>query len=103
MAKFFPQNELVVKRFWSKFGQFINQTIQVTINWITKIAKGMFSLKDKNHYPTCQIYKGTLFVVRHILVKSFGTLRFDGMSMRTYIGNLNLQKILRKNLNHNFK
>ena len=32
---------------------------QVTIKWITKKVKSLFSLKDKNSCPACQIYKGT--------------------------------------------
>ena len=34
-----PQNELVAKRFLSKFHQFTNQKFQVTIKWITKKVK----------------------------------------------------------------
>ena len=56
---YWPQNELVAKQFLSKFHQFTNQKFQVTIKWITKKVKSLFSLKDKNPYPTCQIYKGT--------------------------------------------
>ena len=54
-----PQNELVAKRFLPKFHQFINQKFQVTIKWTTKKIKSLFSLKNKNPYPACQIYKGT--------------------------------------------
>ena len=30
----------------------------MTIKWFFKKAKSLFSLKDKNPYPACQIYKG---------------------------------------------
>ena len=53
-----PQNGLVAKRFLSRFHQFTNQKFQVTIKWIIKKVKSLFSLKDKNTYPACQIYKG---------------------------------------------
>ena len=46
-----PQNELVAKRFLSKFYQFTNQKFQLTIKWISKKVKSLFSLKDKNPYP----------------------------------------------------
>ena len=54
-----PQNELVVKWFLPKIYQITNQNFQATIKCITKKAKRLFSLKDKNPYPACQIYKGT--------------------------------------------
>ena len=54
-----PQNELVATRFFSKFHQFINQKFYVTIKWTTKKIKHLFSLKNKNPYPACQIYKET--------------------------------------------
>ena len=51
--------ELVAKQFLSKLHQFTNQKFQVAIKWIAKKVKSLFSLKDKNPYPACQIYKGT--------------------------------------------
>ena len=54
-----PQNELVDKRFLSKFNQFTNKKCQVTIKWISKKVKSFFSLKDKNLDPACHIYKRT--------------------------------------------
>ena len=53
-----PQKD-VAKRFLSKFHQFTNQKFQVTIKRITKKVKSLFSWKDKNPCPACQIYKGT--------------------------------------------
>ena len=59
---------------------------QVTIKWITKKVKILFSLKDKNPYPAhvCdETYIG----------ETIRMLAFNGISMRTYIRNLNLQSI----------
>ena len=55
---YFPQSELVAKLFLSKFHQFINQKFYVTIEWITRKVKNLFSSKDKNPYPVCEIFKG---------------------------------------------
>ena len=92
-----PQNELVAKRFLSKFHQFINQKFQVTIKWITEKVKNLFSLKDKNPYPVNQIYKGTR-VCDEIYI---GETMLDGIGMRTYARNLNLQNM--ENMNHKCK
>ena len=54
-----PQNDLVAKRFLSKFYQFTNKNFQAIIKWITKKAQKVLSLKDKNPYPEPQIYKWT--------------------------------------------
>ena len=40
------QNEVVAKRFLSQFHQFTNQKFEVTIKWIIKKIKSLFSLKD---------------------------------------------------------
>ena len=55
---YFPQSELVAKLFLSKFHQFINQKFYVTIEWITRKVKNLFTSKDKNPYPMCEICKG---------------------------------------------
>ena len=89
---YYPKNELVAKRFFSKFHQLTNQKFQVTIKWITKKVKSLFSLKD-TITQLVKYIKERVFVMRHILVKPFGMLTFDGMSMRTYARNLNLQTI----------
>ena len=43
----------------SKFHEFTNNEFETSIKWITKKIKSLFSLKDKNPYPSCQIYQGT--------------------------------------------
>ena len=53
-----PGNEMKAKRFLSKFHEFTKNEFQITIKWITKKIKNLFSLKDKNPYPSCQIYQG---------------------------------------------
>ena len=54
-----PQNEIKAKRFLSKFHEFTNNKFETSIKWTTKKIKNLFSLKDKNPYPSCQIYQGT--------------------------------------------
>jgi len=53
------ENETISKRFLSKFHEFTDQRYKVAIKWITRKVKSLFPLKDKNPYPSCQIYEGT--------------------------------------------
>ena len=34
------------------------QHYDVAIKWVTRKVKSLFSLKDKNPYPSCVIYEG---------------------------------------------
>ena len=53
------ENELVAKRFLHKFHEFTNGQYEVAIRWMTRKVKSLFSLKDKNPYPSyCVIYRG---------------------------------------------
>jgi len=64
---FCQTNEIASKRFLSKFHEFTNNTYKTSIKWITKKVKNMFTLKDKNPYPACQIYEGNCICgVRYI-------------------------------------
>ena len=42
-----------------KFHEFTNNAFGTSIEWITKKIKNLFSLKDKNQHPSCQINQGT--------------------------------------------
>ena len=53
------KNELVAKRLLQKFHEFTKNTYDVAIKWVTRTVKSLFSLKDKNPYPSCVIYEGT--------------------------------------------
>ena len=55
---FCESNENVSKRFISKIHEFTENKYEVAIKWITKKVRSLFSLKDKNPYPSCQIYEG---------------------------------------------
>ena len=55
---FCESNENVSKRFISKIHEFRENKYEVAIKWITKKVRSLFSLKDKNPYPSCQIYEG---------------------------------------------
>ena len=91
------------KRFLSKFHQYTSQKFQVTIKWITKKFKSLFSLKDKNPYPACQIYKGTCVCDETYIGETIWNVdirwnEFDDISKESESA-----KHLRGNLNHKFK
>ena len=55
---FCPKNETSFKQFIKKFHQFIHNTSDVRINWLTKKMRTSFQLKDKSLHPPCKIYEG---------------------------------------------
>ena len=55
--------------------------------------KVCFLWKIKTLTQRAKFIKERVFVMKHILVKLLGMLTFDGMSMKTYVRNLNLQSI----------
>ena len=98
-----PQNKLTAKRFLSKFHQFTNQKFQVTIKWISKKVKSLFSLKDKNPYTACQIYKGTCVCDETYIgdtIRNVDIRRNEDVDIRKESESA---KHLRENLNHKFK
>lgn len=56
---FCEENEKVSKSFISKFHKFTNNKFEIAIKWNTKKIRQLFSLKDRNPYPSCVIYEGT--------------------------------------------
>ena len=95
----------VTKRFLSKFHQFTNQKFQVTIKRITKKVKSLFSWKDKTLTQRAKFIKERVFLTRHILVKPFGMLTFDGMSINIPMSHKESEPgmHLRENLNQKLK
>ena len=82
----------------------INDSCQGSISSPTKIFKWLlrgslrklkvcFHSKIRTPTERAIFVKERVFVMRHILVKPFWMLTFDGMSMCTYAQNLNLQVI----------
>ena len=98
-----PQNQLVDKRFLSKFHQFTNQKFQVTIKWITKKVKSLFTLKDKNPYPTCQIYKETCVCDETYIGETIRNVDIRWNEHEDIPKESEPAKHLGKNLNHKFK
>ena len=98
-----PQNELVARRFQSKFHQFNNQKFQVTIKWISKKVKTFFSLKDKNPYPAWQIYKGTCVFDQIYIGKTIRIVHARWNQHEDIRKEFEPTKHLRENLNHIFK
>ena len=94
-----PQNELVARRFLPKFYQITNQNFQATIKWITKKAKSLFSLKDKNPYPACQIYKGTCVCDETYIAETIRNVDFRWYEHEDIRKESEAVKHLRKNLN----
>ena len=97
-----PQNELVVKWFLPKIYQITNQNFQATIKCITKKAKRLFSLKDKNPYPACQIYKGTRVCDETYIAETIRNVEFWWNEHENKRKESEAVKHLRKNLNHKF-
>ena len=98
-----PQNELVAKRFLSTFHQLANQKFQVNIKLITKKVKSLFSLKDKNLYPACQIYKGMCVSDETYIGETIRNVDIHWNECKDTHRVSEPVKHLRENLNHKFK
>ena len=51
-------NEIKSKHFLKKFHKFTNNSFRMVIMGKTRNIRSLFSLKDKNNYKSCVIYKG---------------------------------------------
>ena len=87
----------------SKFHQFTNQKFQVTIKWITKKVKSLFTLKDKNPYPTSQIYKETCVCDETYIGETIRNVDIRWNEHEDIPKESEPAKHLGKNLNHKFK
>ena len=54
-------NEVKPKHFLKKFHKFISNSFRMVITQKTKTIRSLFSLKNKNDYKSCVIYKGDCF------------------------------------------
>ena len=97
-----PQNRLVAKRFLSKLYQFTDQRIQVTIKWITEKIKSLFSLKEKNPYPACQIYNGTCVCDKTYIGETIRNVNIRWNEHEDICNESEHAKHLRENQNHTF-
>ena len=98
-----PQNKPVAKPFLSKFHQFTNQKFENTIKWITKKVKSLFSLKDKNPYPACQVYKGTCVCDETYIGETILNVNIRWNEHEDIRKESEPAKYLRENLNQKFK
>ena len=98
-----PQNEPVAKQFLSKSHQFTNQKFENTIKWITKKVKSLFSLKDKNPYPACQVYKGTCVCDETYIGETILNVDIRWNEHEDIRKESEPAKYLRENLNQKFK
>ena len=97
------QSELVAKRFLPKFHQFTNQKFQVAIKWIIKKVKILPSLKDKNSYPPCQIFKGMCVSDETYIGETIRNVDIRWNEHKDIRKESEPAKHLRENLNHKFK
>ena len=74
------QIELLTNWFLTKFHQFTDQKFPVT--GITKNVKILFLWKIRTLTPRAKFLKELVFLRNHTLVKQFGMLTSDGISMR---------------------
>ena len=75
----------------------------MTIKWITKKVKSLFSLKDKNSYPACQIYKGTCVCDETYIGDTIRNVNIRWNEREDMSKESEHAKYLRENLNHKFK
>ena len=52
------RNEKETGHFIDKLEQFTNNKFKFLITWKTRKIRSLFTLKDKNLYPACLVYKG---------------------------------------------
>ena len=52
------KNEAKSKQFIKKFHEFTNPNFRIVISWKTRKISSLFSLIDKNWYPSCKSYCG---------------------------------------------
>ena len=64
---FFEKNENKSKGIIKKFYHYPNGKNRVSINWITKKIKRLFSFKGKNFYPACKICHGFILVNQNVI------------------------------------
>ena len=76
------ENELVAKRFLHKFHEFTKNIYDVSIEWVTRKIKSLFSLKDKNRTPLVLFTRELATVGKTTLVRLLETRQLDGMSMK---------------------
>ena len=53
------KNEAISHHFIQKLKEFTNDQYIFIIKWNTRRIKSLFSLKDRNVHPSCEIYQGT--------------------------------------------
>ena len=75
----------------------------MTIKWITKKFKSLFSLKDKNPYPACQIYKETCVCDETYIGETIWNVDIRWNEHDDISKESESAKHLRENLNHKFK
>ena len=95
------QIELLTNWFLTKFHQFTDQKFPVT--GITKNVKILFSLKDKNSYPTCQIFKGACVFEKSYIGETIWNVDIGWNKHEDLRKESEPAKPLRENLNHRFK
>ena len=50
-------NEIKSKHFLKKFHKFTNSSFRVVITWKTRNIRSLLTLKEKNDYKSCVVYK----------------------------------------------
>ena len=92
-------NEIKSKHFLKKFHKFTNNS---DVTWKTRNIRSLFSLKDKNDYKSCVIYKGDCSCGSRYIgeTKRNAEVRWNEHNNPTK--NSEPSKHLRSNINHYF-
>ena len=75
----------------------------MTIRWVASKYKSLFSLKDKNPCPACQIYKETCVCLKTHIGKTIRNVDIGWHEHEDTHKKSELEKHLRENLNGKFK
>ena len=80
---FCNKNEEAVKLFLTQFNKFTCEKFDIRVIWKTKKLRQLFTLKERNSYPSCKIYEGICSFTRLIILeKQLGTLKHVGTNMK---------------------
>ena len=77
------ENELVAKRFLHKFHEFTKNIYDVSIEWVTRKVKSLFSLKDKTRTPLVLFTREFATAGKTTSERLLETRQLDEMSMKT--------------------
>ena len=95
-------NEIISKRFISKFHNFTENKYDVAIKWSTRKTRSLFKLKDRNIHPSCVIYEGICSCGQNYVGETIRNATTRWREHENPIKNTEPGKHLEKNPTHSF-